>query len=155
MFPAALFFLARVYGSTARLAVLPVAAAVAASVKLADAFLPGTDLLAVLNPAQAILIEGLAITALFGASGNPIRLRPVPVALTVLFWRLAFLPASSRFALRPDSLLAETAAQTVAILLLAGFACGRPRFPATPAFRPRPVAAVLLFAAAFFVEVLL
>jgi hypothetical protein len=81
MFPVALFFLTRAYGSTGRLGVLPATAAVAASVKLVDAFFPGADLQAVLNPAQAILLEGLAVTLFYAASRKPIRFLPLPFVL--------------------------------------------------------------------------
>ena len=101
--------------------------------KLVDAFLPGADLWAAVNPAQAILLEGLAITALFAASGNPVRLRPLPIALTVLSWRLVFFPVSSRVSVRLDVLLLEAAVQTLAILLLARLIFGGRGSPAAPA----------------------
>ena len=169
MFPVALFFLARAYGSTGRLSVLPAAAAVAAAVKLVDAFLPGADLWAALNPAQAIFLEGLAVTALFGVSGKPVRLRPIPVALTALSWRFVFLLAgrgesalpgasnawTSGFAFRLDFLLVGTAAQTAAILLLASLIFSRSGSLAAPVLRPRPAAVAILGAAALIVEALL
>ncbi|HSA95684.1 MAG TPA: hypothetical protein VLJ16_06525, partial [Acidobacteriota bacterium] len=41
-------------------AAVVLAGAVAASCKLLDLFVPGTDLVAVINPIQAILLESLA-----------------------------------------------------------------------------------------------
>lgn len=169
MFPAALFFLARAFEATGRLGVLPAAAAIAASLKLVDALLPGTDLWAVLNPSRAILLEGLAVTALFAASGKPIRFRPAPIALAALSWRVVFVlggagggafsgastPRTWGFGFRPEALLLEVAGQTIAILVLARFVSGRTAFRGRPPFRPHPAAAAVLVAAALAVGILL
>lgn len=169
MFPLALFLLARAYGSTGRLGVLPAAAAIAASVKLVDAFLPGSDLGMVLNPALAVFLEGLAATALLGAAGKPVRLRPLPVALAALSWRLVFLlvrpaeralagasnPWTSGAACRPVPLLLEAAAATAVIMGLARFLPGPGVVRGAGPFRLHPAAAAALFGTALAVEVLL
>lgn len=161
MFPAALFFLARAFEATGRLAVLPAAAVVAASLKLLDAFLPGTDLWAVLNPARAILLESLAVTALFAESGKPIRFRPFPIALAALSWKAAFLMGGTRAvavsmgsAFFPAALLLETAGQTAAILILARVVARRPGLHERPTLQPDPAAAAVLGAAALAVQAL-
>jgi hypothetical protein len=51
--------------------VIPATACVAASLKFLDFFIPGTNPLAVFNPAQAILLEALAVAAVVRLAGEP------------------------------------------------------------------------------------
>jgi hypothetical protein len=63
MFPFAVLVMGRVLARTGSAAVVFSTGFVAAGFKLLDLLLPGTDLLAVLNPARAIILEALAASA--------------------------------------------------------------------------------------------
>lgn len=60
MVPVAVMVMGRVAARSRSAAAVFVAGAVAASFKLLDLFVPGTDLLALVHPVQAILLEALA-----------------------------------------------------------------------------------------------
>lgn len=60
MVPIAVAIMGRVAARSRSAAAVFVAGAVAASFKLLDLFVPGTDLLALVHPVQAILLEALA-----------------------------------------------------------------------------------------------
>ena len=60
MFPFAVLVMGRALARSSSATVVFLAGAVAAGFKFLDLLLPGTDLLAVINPAQAILLEALA-----------------------------------------------------------------------------------------------
>jgi len=63
MFPFGVLVMGRVLARTGSAAAVFSAGVVAAGFKFFDLLLPGTDLLAVLNPAQAIIMEALAASA--------------------------------------------------------------------------------------------
>lgn len=60
MFPFAVLVMGRALARSSSATVVFFAGAVAAGFKFLDLLLPGTDFLAVINPAQAILLEALA-----------------------------------------------------------------------------------------------
>ncbi|MCX6569029.1 MAG: hypothetical protein NT147_08285 [Candidatus Aminicenantes bacterium] len=63
MFPFAVLVMGRVLARSRSAAAVFMTGAVAAGFKFLDLLLPGTDLLAIINPAQAILLEALAASA--------------------------------------------------------------------------------------------
>ena len=75
MFPAAFFFMSRAFVRSGRYHSIFLTACLAAGLKLFDIFIPGNNLQAVINPAQAILLESLVVTGFyyvlerFGAGG--------------------------------------------------------------------------------------
>lgn len=65
MFPFGLLLMSRAFRQSGTAGTIFLTAAVAAGLKLFDLILPGTDPMAALRPALAILCEGLAVTALY------------------------------------------------------------------------------------------
>lgn len=63
MFPFAVLVMGRVLARSGSAAAVFMTGVVAAGFKFLDLFLPGTDILALINPAQAILLEALAASA--------------------------------------------------------------------------------------------
>ena len=70
MFPAAFFFMSRAFARSGRAESIFLAACVAAGFKLFDLFIPGTIVQAAVNPAQAILLEALAVTGFYAFLGR-------------------------------------------------------------------------------------
>jgi len=75
MFPAAFYFMSKAFIRSGRYQSIFLAACLAAGLKLFDIFIPGQNIQAVINPAQAILLESLVVTGFyyvlerFGAGG--------------------------------------------------------------------------------------
>lgn len=92
MFPLACLFLERVVSSTGRPSSAFAAALVAAMVKGVDFLVPAHDAIRIVNPALAILLEGLAAWLVFTLCRRA-GVSPGPVAAFVLAfsWRVAFL----------------------------------------------------------------
>jgi hypothetical protein len=65
IFPAAFYFMSRAFIRSGRYGAIFLAACVAAGLKMFDIFIPGQNLQAVINPAQAILLESLAVTGFY------------------------------------------------------------------------------------------
>jgi hypothetical protein len=80
MLPVGLFMMGCACRRTGRIEVIPVTALVAALLKLAALPIPGIDVLAVVNPVRAILLESLVaagLAAAFGrAAGLPAAIGP-------------------------------------------------------------------------------
>gem|GEM_PF-4055850 len=76
MFPAAFFFMSRAFLQSGKLTSIFVAACIAASIKLLDFFIPAQNIQAVVNPAQAILLESLAVTGFYACLGRLAETRP-------------------------------------------------------------------------------
>jgi hypothetical protein len=79
MAPAALFFLVRGFSATGKYEAVFLTGCVAAGMKLLDLVIPGRDIMAVVNPAQFILLEALAVSGFYAfrisrqtALGRPI-----------------------------------------------------------------------------------
>jgi hypothetical protein len=70
MFPAAFFFMSRTFARSGRAESIFLAACVAAGIKLFDLFIPGELVQAAVNPAQAILLEALAVTGFYAFLGR-------------------------------------------------------------------------------------
>jgi hypothetical protein len=64
MAPLGLLLMGRAFFRTGRVTAISATAMVAAAFKLSNLFVPGIELMAVINPVQAILLESLAATAL-------------------------------------------------------------------------------------------
>ena len=89
MFPLALAMMIRVYRETSSRWAVLACAAVAAGLKLLDLLLPAPNPFIVINPALAMLGEGLAVAAFFlplGLRSTGIR-RLAAIGLTALAWR--------------------------------------------------------------------
>jgi len=65
MFPAAFYFMSRVFVLSGRYQSIVLAACLAAGLKLFDIFIPGQTIQAVINPARAILLESLAVAGFY------------------------------------------------------------------------------------------
>lgn len=70
MAPLGLLLMGRAFVRTGRALVIPAVALTAAAFKLSTLFVPGIDVLAVVNPVQAILLESIAAMALALAFGR-------------------------------------------------------------------------------------
>ena len=93
MFPVAFFFMKKAYDSTGNAGAVIFVALVAAVIKLTDLLLPGLTPIFVINPAVAIILEGLAVGVVlhyyYGRSGT--RLAFISVLAMPLLWRAVFL----------------------------------------------------------------
>ena len=72
MLPAAIAFMGRAFAASGREETIFLTGCAAAALKLLDVLAPGRSLAAVVNPAQFILLEALAVTgarAALGAAG--------------------------------------------------------------------------------------
>jgi hypothetical protein len=169
MFPLACLFLERVVSSTGRPSSAVAASLVAAAVKGVDFLVPNHDAIRIVNPALAILLEGLAAWATFAACRRA-GMSPGPVAafLLAFSWRVAFLGhlwVLSRFDL-PAALvtngvlsmlrfsLGESLANALPIAALFLWLC-RSRPPAREPRLLRPALAASLLSAALAAEFLL
>jgi len=88
MFPMGFFLMSRAFSRSGRFLAVFLTSWIAAGIKLADLVLPGADILAVWNPAQAILLEGLTAAALLLVLKARRQLAFVTVLLASLSWRL-------------------------------------------------------------------
>lgn len=96
MFPIGFYFMTRAYRETGKLASLFSTAAVAASIKLVDLFLPGLSPIKTINPALCILMESLVVIALFKAVKFDLgKIRFKEALAAAAGWRIAFLAYSS------------------------------------------------------------
>lgn len=80
MFPLGFFLMSSAYGRSKNLLSVLMTSWVAASVKLVDVLIPGADMMAVVNPAQAIILQGLAAAGLLSVLG-----KETPGSLAALF----------------------------------------------------------------------
>jgi len=90
MFPIGFLIMARAFAATGKQSSIVWTAGVAAAIKLADLLLPGTDFFMVINPAQAILLESIAVVAIFSFSNSAKRSSPAVPILASVSWRLAY-----------------------------------------------------------------
>jgi hypothetical protein len=167
MFPAGFFLMSRAFSRSSRFLAVLLTSWIAAGIKLADLVLPGADFLAVWNPVQAILLEGLAAAGILLAA-RKIRLTAAQAILASLSWRLAYfalsflwielLAARNLFQVGPAFLLRFLFLGSLANGLLIYFMM-KMRLPlptenTTKLFR-RPALAAALLIAALAAEVLL
>ena len=96
MFPIGFYFMTRAYKDTGKPGILFSTAAVAASIKLVDLFLPNLSPIHTINPAIAILMESAAVFLVFKLlNAKPVQLRFGEVLIACTGWRLGFLFYSS------------------------------------------------------------
>jgi len=77
MFPAAFYFMSRAFVRSGKQEVIFLTACVAAGFKLLDLFIPGQNIQGVVNPAQAILLESLAVAGFYSFIGHLRLGRPI------------------------------------------------------------------------------
>jgi hypothetical protein len=94
MFPVGFFLMSRAFSRSGRFLTIFLTSGIAAGIKLANLALPGADFVAVWNPAQAILLEGLAAAALLLVLKARRQAAFVAVLLASLSWRLAYFALS-------------------------------------------------------------
>jgi len=91
MFPVGLFCMIRTFRTVGKTSAIPAVAAVAASLKLVDLFLPGTQIFQAVNPALAILAESMALLFIMKFLKHPegiFRFRNILAA--TLGWRIIY-----------------------------------------------------------------
>jgi hypothetical protein len=93
MFPVGFFLMRRAFSRSGRFLAVFLTSWIAAGIKLADLLLPGAAFLAVWNPVQAILLQGLAAAGILLAA-RKIRLTAAQPVLASLSWRLAYIALS-------------------------------------------------------------
>ncbi|MGE5343477.1 MAG: hypothetical protein ACM3SY_18570 [Candidatus Omnitrophota bacterium] len=94
MFPIGFYFMLRTLRSTGKFGAVFAAAVIAAGIKLLDFFLPGPGAIYILNPALCIILEALAVIAVYRIVGQRQERRDFRFsdALAVgTGWRLVFL----------------------------------------------------------------
>lgn len=131
MFPIGMAFMVRAWLATGTPFSIFVASTAAAAVKLLDIFLPGAGIFAAVNPASAILCEGLAVAGLFSLVQSEHRFHLFSLLSVSLSWRLiysglmaataAFMGAPNFFMLGPSIifkyLLLESSINTFILLV--------------------------------------
>jgi hypothetical protein len=90
MFPVGMVFMIRAWLVTGHPASIFLASSAAAAVKLFNMFLPGPGIYAALNPALAILCEGLAVAGLFSFVRAGYRFHIFSLLSVSLSWRLIY-----------------------------------------------------------------
>lgn len=92
MFPMGFYFMTRAYKESGKPGILFSTAAVAASIKLIDLFLPNLSPIHTINPAIAILMESAAVFLVFRLlNAKPVQFRFGEVLIASTGWRLGFL----------------------------------------------------------------
>jgi hypothetical protein len=92
MFPIGFYFMTRAYKDTGKPGILFSTAAVAASIKLVDLFLPNLSPIHTINPAIAILMESAVVFLVFKSiNAKPLQFRFGEVLIASTAWRLGFL----------------------------------------------------------------
>ena len=92
MFPIGFYFMTRAYKDTGKPGILFSTAAVAASIKLVDLFLPHLSPIYTINPAIAILMESAAVFLVFKLlNAKPLQFRFGEIFIASTGWRLGFL----------------------------------------------------------------
>jgi hypothetical protein len=95
LFPVGFYFMTRAYRETGKAGVIFSTAAVAASIKLVDLFLPGLTPIKTINPALCILMESVAVVILFKAVKFDLqKIRFIDALAASAGWRVAFLAYS-------------------------------------------------------------
>jgi len=114
MFPVGMVFMIRAWSATGYPSSIILASTAAAAVKMLDAFLPGPGIFAAVNPALAILCEGLAVAGLFSLVRSGQRFHLFSLLSVSLFWRMiyfglmaaaAFLTAAPNFFILGSSII--------------------------------------------------
>jgi len=167
MFPVGFFLMSRAFSRSGRFLAVFLTSWIAAGIKLADLVLPGADFLAVWNPVQAILLEGLAAAGLILVLKKA-RATLAPALLASFTWRLAYaglcllwaalLTSRNLFQVGPEFLgrflLLDSLANGLLIYFIMKIRLPVPTEKTTKLFR-RPALAAALLIAALAAEVLL
>jgi len=90
MFPAGFFLMSRAFDRSGKSAAIFLTACTAAAIKLTDFVIPGSDFFSVINPAQAILLESLAVMGIFSFLKRTGRVSLMASLMASVFWRLAY-----------------------------------------------------------------
>ena len=90
MFPVGMVFMVRAWLATDQPSSIFLASTAAAALKMFDIFLPGPGIFAAVNPALAILCEGLAVAGLFSFVRSGQRFHPFSLLSVSLFWRMIY-----------------------------------------------------------------
>jgi len=167
MFPIGFFCMYQARKATGKAAAPVYIAGIAAAIKLVDFLLPGFVAIRVINPALSILMEGLAVAAVYALLRAPGKVADLArvLAMSVL-WRVMF--AGYLFVLSlyglPATLVTSGAATLLSFLLLQSLYNGvimfaglwiAPKLPAHKPWKVGPVIAVAAFAAAIGLQVFL
>ncbi len=92
MFPIGFYFMTRAYRESGKTISLFSTSAIAASIKLVDLFLPGPGMIVTINPALAILMEGVVLMVIYKALRENQRVfRFRESILAAAGWRAAFI----------------------------------------------------------------
>jgi len=167
MFPVGFFLMSRAFSRSGRFLAVFLTSWIAAGIKLADLVLPGSDVLAVWNPVQAILLEGLAAAGLILVLKKA-RATLAPALLASFTWRLAYaglsllwaalLTSRNLFQVGPEFLgrflFLDSLANGLLIHFILRMRWLSPTKKASKLFR-RPALAAALLIAALAVEVVL
>jgi len=90
MFPAGFYAMTRAFMAGGKFRSIFLTACVAAAVKCADLLLPGSNIAMIINPVRAILLESLAVVAIFSYLGSTEKFSwKIPVFASV-GWRAAY-----------------------------------------------------------------
>jgi len=90
MFPAGFYAMSRAFAAAGKFRSIFLTAGFAAAVKCADLLLPGGDIAMIINPARAILLESLAVVAIYYYLGSRTTFSwKIPVFASV-GWRAAY-----------------------------------------------------------------
>jgi hypothetical protein len=92
MFPVGAALMIKVFFQTGSRKAVMGTAVVAAALKLLDLFLPSPNVFTVINPASAILCEGIAVSVIYipMAAGKPVLRRLGAIGLAALSWRVMY-----------------------------------------------------------------
>lgn len=124
MFPLAFYFMYQVYQKTGQSSSGILVALVAAIIKLFDFFVPGNDIIRILNPALSILLEGLAVSLVLSAFARRGQLMKWMYAFGAgIGWRALFLIhlyLISKFGL-PAALVTDGLSTSLRFLLFESF----------------------------------
>ncbi len=167
MFPVGFFLMSRAFSRSARFLAVFLTSWIAAGIKLADLLLPGADILAVWNPVQAILLEGLAAAGLILVLKKA-RATLAPALLASFTWRLAYaglsllwaalLTSRNLFQVGPEFLgrflLLDSLANGLLIYFIIKMRLPLPTEKTTKLF-PRPAIVATLLIAALSMELIL
>ena len=93
MFPVGAALMINVFFQTGSRKAVMGTAVVAAGLKLLDLFLPLPNVFTVINPASAILCEGIAVSVIYipMAAGKPVLRQLGAIGLAALSWRVMYL----------------------------------------------------------------
>jgi hypothetical protein len=163
MFPIGFFCMRKAQKTTGKATAPFYVATIASAIKLVDFLMPGYDMIRVVNPALSILLEGLAVTAVYVLLGVPGSVPGYSQVLGMgLLWRVLFagyLFLISLFGL-PAALVTSGAIPLLRFVLLESFFnsliiyAGLRLVPGVPMRKPCEIGPVAAWTACLFAVVL-